>query len=282
MINKRESEIIKNWKGNKKIPVVSICCTAYNHEKYISEALDSFLMQETDFPFEVIVRDDASPDKTADIIREYEIKYPNIIKPIYERENGYQKGIKAMPVTFKKAIGQYIALCEGDDYWTDTKKLQIQKDFLDLNQAYSICYHNIIPFDSFGEKEMNFGGAISDLSQHKLRLARPIYTMTVMFRNIISIPQEFQMTKFGDLFIWVLLGEYGKGKYLNNICQSMYRIHDGGIFSKKTNLEKLKMRKETFFAIYSYYKNKRNFLYQLIFSYKYLKESVSLKYKNAK
>lgn len=141
MINKTEQEIMKNWKGDIDKPVVSACCITYNHENYIAEALDSFLMQETNFVFEVIVRDDASPDKTAEIIREYEIKYPNIIKPIYEKENGYQKGIKASPVAFAKAKGEYIAFCEGDDYWTDPEKLQVQINEMRKYPDISLSFH---------------------------------------------------------------------------------------------------------------------------------------------
>ena len=150
MIDKTEQEIMEGWQGDLNNPIVSVCCITFNHENYIGEALDSFLMQETDFPFEVIVRDDASPDTTADIIREYERKYPNIIKPIYEKENGFQKGIKPSQVVIKKAIGEYIAFCEGDDYWTDNKKLKIQKDFLDVNNEYVICYGAVKAFDDKG------------------------------------------------------------------------------------------------------------------------------------
>ena len=87
-------------------------------------------MQKTDFPFEILIHDDASTDGTADIIREYEAKYPDIIKPIYQTENQYSKGIKVSQVyQFPRAKGKYIALCEGDDYWTDPYKLQKQVDF---------------------------------------------------------------------------------------------------------------------------------------------------------
>ncbi|MBK2094778.1 glycosyltransferase [Francisella philomiragia] len=124
-----------------KRPVVSICCTTYNHANYIRQALDGFLMQETNFPFEIIVRDDASTDKTAEIIKEYEKKYPNIIKPIYEKENTYSKGVKPSLVCFNKAMGDYIALCEGDDYWTDPKKLQIQYELLQNNDDINLSFH---------------------------------------------------------------------------------------------------------------------------------------------
>ena len=121
--------------------LVSICCITYNHEKYIRQCLDGFLMQKTDFLFEVIIHDDASTDKTADIIHEYEAKYPDIIKPIYQKENQYSKGIEICGTyVYPKAQGKYIALCEGDDYWTDPLKLQKQVDFLEEHQEYILAH----------------------------------------------------------------------------------------------------------------------------------------------
>lgn len=125
--------------------MVSICCTAYNHEKYIREALDSFLMQKTNFRFEIIINDDCSTDNTAKIIKEYQQKYPHIIKPIYQEENQYSKGKRMLiDILLPVAKGKYFALCEGDDYWTDENKLQKQVDFLELNPDYSLCVNNAI------------------------------------------------------------------------------------------------------------------------------------------
>jgi len=151
MHNRKEQEIMKNWKGDKDKPIVSVCCATYNHEKFISETIDGFLMQETDFPFEIIIRDDASIDNTAKIIEKYEKKFPKLIKPIYEKENTFSKGIKPTAEIYKVAKGRYFALCEGDDYWIDTKKLQVQKDFLDNNQEYVICYNGV----SYNSADLN-------------------------------------------------------------------------------------------------------------------------------
>lgn len=120
--------------------MVSILCTAYNHEKYIRQCLDGFVMQKTNFKFEVIIHDDASTDNTANIIREYEEKYPEIIKPIYQKENQYSKkaGI-TKNFTLPKARGKYIAICEGDDFWTDKYKLQKQVYTLENNPNCKCC-----------------------------------------------------------------------------------------------------------------------------------------------
>ena len=111
-------------------PKVSIICITYNQEKYVRQALDGFVMQKTNFPFEVIIHDDASTDKTADIIREYQAKYPDIIKPIFQTVNQFSQGKD--PIIYfilDKIQGQYVTINEGDDYWTDENKLQKQRTF---------------------------------------------------------------------------------------------------------------------------------------------------------
>lgn len=122
--------------------LVSICCITYNHAPYIRQCLDGFIMQKTNFKFEILIHDDASTDGTADIIREYEAKYPNILKPIYQTENQYSKG-KNISATYNwpRAVGKYVAMCEGDDYWTDPLKLQKQVDFLEGHPDFSMCFH---------------------------------------------------------------------------------------------------------------------------------------------
>lgn len=140
---------MKNTDTNK--PKISIVCNTFNHEKYIAQALESFLMQEVNVPFEILVHDDASTDSTADIIREYESKYPDIVKPVYQTENQYSKGVSITPeIQLKRAQGEYIAFCEGDDYWTDKSKLQTQYDFMQRNEQYSICCHAYSMVDKEG------------------------------------------------------------------------------------------------------------------------------------
>ena len=254
MIDITENEIKTQWTKCNKRPIVSICCTTYNHEKYIAAALDGFLMQKTNFAFEILIRDDCSTDKTALIIEKYVKKFPTIIKPLFMQENTFSKGIKPMPELYKIAQGEYIALCEGDDYWTDDRKLQLQKDFLENNKEYVITYTKVKAFDKNGVLEEYEGGLLKDLSSEELLSAPPLNTLTVMFRNKLKImPKEFVCTYYGDLFLWSLLGSFGKGKFLENIQPSIYRVHEGGLHSMISEQNKKDMLFITYNALYAYY-----------------------------
>ncbi len=123
--------------------MVSVVCNTYNHEKYIANALEGFVSQKTTFPFEILVMDDASTDGTADIIREYEKKYPDLIKPIYHTVNQYSRGLGPMKQNRERAIGKYIALCEGDDYWIDEYKLQKQVDYMEAHPECMLSLHRV-------------------------------------------------------------------------------------------------------------------------------------------
>ena len=122
-------------------PLVSIHCLVYNHEPYLRNAIEGFLVQETTFPFEILIHDDASTDNSATIIKEYAAKYPDLIKPLYQKENQYSKGVDiTYDFQISRALGKYIAICEGDDYWTDPKKLQKQVDFLENNPHFGLVF----------------------------------------------------------------------------------------------------------------------------------------------
>ena len=121
--------------------VLSIICLAYNHERFVSDAIEGFINQKTNYPFEVLINDDASTDGTAKIIREYEKKYPNIIKATYQTENQYKKRSLILDM-LGQAKGKYFAFCEGDDCWTDCTKVQVQLDYLEQHPDCSLCVHN--------------------------------------------------------------------------------------------------------------------------------------------
>lgn len=217
-------------------PLVSICCITYNHEKYIRDAIESFLMQETDFPFEIIIHDDASTDRTADIIREYEKKYPDIIKPIYQTENQYSKGIKVTTLTCEKSKGKYIALCEGDDYWTDPLKLQKQSDFLEKHSNFMGSAHQATVIYQNNKKNKHvFKKENSDiLYLNDLLVNRKFHTASLVFRkNILTNYTLPKNITSGDRAIYILISSFGPIKYFNeSMC--VYRKNDGGVSSWAT------------------------------------------------
>ena len=132
-------------------PLVSICCTAYNHQKYLAQTLESFLSQQCDFPFEILIHDDVSTDSTAQIIRSYAEKYPEIIRPMFQTENQYSKGVPINETfNFPRARGKYIALCEGDDYWCDETKLARQIAYMENHPDCTFSFTNGYVHDENG------------------------------------------------------------------------------------------------------------------------------------
>lgn len=202
--------------------MVSISCTTYNHVQYIRQCLDGFLMQECNFNYEILIHDDASTDGTIDIIKEYQEKYPEIIKPYIQKENQWSKGVRGMNAkyNFSRAKGKYIALCEGDDYWTDPLKLQRQVDFLKSNEEYILSTENAIVLDSIRNTTNNFF-IIKERSLNvdifQLLEKRIFTTASVVFRNI-TFPQFYG----GDIVMWIFLLTQGKCHF-NNINSSVYR-----------------------------------------------------------
>lgn len=137
--------------------MVSVLCLAYNHEKYIKNCLDGFVNQKTNFKYEVLINDDYSTDNTAKIIKEYADKYPDIIKPIFQTENQYSKGIQMTEVLLvPKAQGKYIALCEGDDFWNNENKLQIQVDYMESHPSCTFCFTNAIVLNCANNQSYDF------------------------------------------------------------------------------------------------------------------------------
>ncbi len=223
-----QEEIVKNWKGNIKKPLVSICTPTYNHERFIEEALKSFLMQKTSFPFEVIVRDDYSSDNTRKIIKQYAEKYPLIIKPVYEKENQYKKGIKPIPATCKYAKGKYIAICEGDDYWIDENKLSIQ---IKLMQKFdvNISFHPAIKLCKWNKKK------ITGKRSHKTCIIpfkkvllgggsfMPTASIIVKRECFLSLPKWVKNFVHAEDYYLQVLFSYPKGALYINKIMSVYR-----------------------------------------------------------
>lgn len=240
------------------IPLVSICCITYNHASYIRQCLDGFIMQECDFYFEVLIHDDASTDGTSDIIRKYQEKYPDIIKPIIQNENQWVKGLKGnnRRHNFPRAQGKYIAMCEGDDYWTDPNKLQKQFNFMEANPEYSLCTHDfvihyehkdipdIIASNKFLYLKSKpipgypyFGYDLKDFAIHLdgLHTATNFIKKDILMAELSKI--SAQVTS-GDYLVKLLLLHKGKGCFIPDIM-SVLRKNPGGVTQQKNDILKM-------------------------------------------
>lgn len=206
-------------------PLVSIVTVTYNHEPFIVQTLEGFLMQKTNFNFEIVIGEDCSSDRTRQICFEYQKKYPDKIKLIVSDFNvGPHKNFMR---TLQSAHGKYIALCEGDDYWVDLNKLQKQVDFLENNQEYSICFHTVSVLKN-GKIERDYMREVLETTGLKeLSHGNYIHTLSVVYRNNLfdKFPEEYNLSPIGDYFLHVLNAGYGKIKKFPEIM-GVYRIHD--------------------------------------------------------
>lgn len=212
-------------------PKVSIVCITYNHGDYIGKAIEGFLMQKTNFPYEILIHDDASTDNTAEVIKSYEVRFPDIIKPIYQTENQYSKGIKIIPTyLFPKAKGEYVAICEGDDFWTDENKLQIQVDYMDKHKDCSITFHHadeISLVDNKVRKGAPFLWSTKvDLNRFNKRRTI-IETCTLVCRKscLMELPEYYYNSPVGDLPLELFLLSKGYGYYFNkNMATHLFMV----------------------------------------------------------
>lgn len=262
-----EEEIMKNW-GEYSDPLVSICCITYNHENYIADTLESFLGQNTIFPFEVLIHDDASTDSTASIIKKYVKKYPKIIKPIYQVENQRSKFKSGMNprFNFPRVQGKYIALCEGDDYWTDPFKLQKQVDFLEANPDYVLIHtaagykdeETNLFIEKFQKNDLPVYKQTENCAPLILTDSYGIITCTMLIKSdlvhqILDLyPNDFTGDyMMGDNQLQFHLARLGKFAYLDE-ATAVYRRHSGGA----TALYNLKQR---FIFIKNVYYQRKSF-----------------------
>mgnify|MGYP000882014727 CR=1 FL=1 len=249
------------------LPLVSICSITYNHEPFIRECLEGFLMQKTTFPVEIIIHDDASTDKTAEIIKEYELKYPNLFKPIYQVENQFSKkqGSIYARFVYPKVIGKYIALCEGDDYWIDPLKLQKQVDFLEANPEYVLTSHQYAIYDY--EKQIYI-----DNSQRKLfkknnglsfnqsyALNHDVTkTLTLLYRYSALRNSRFTNIKFKysrDTIMVYFLMTQGLGYCFKDIM-GCYNLNENSIYGKVSKKNRIK---SSFLSVQELYRNTHSF-----------------------
>jgi len=248
-----EAAIMASWQGQQDQPLLSIVCLTYNHGHYLSDALHGFLAQVTHFPFEILIHDDASTDDTRELIQQYAKNYPHIIRTILQEKNQFSLGVSPLMTAIPAARGKYIAYCEGDDYWLDTHKAARQVQFLEDHPDYAICYTDSRPFSGKTVMAPVTAGTTRDLPANELKRSPSIFTLTTCFRNAIPLPPEFASIKYGDMALWSLIGHHGKGKYLDDIQPSLYRIHPSGMHSSNPFRKRLDMEFQTYSALFNYY-----------------------------
>lgn len=225
-------------------PLVAIHCLVYNHEPYLRDCFEGFVMQKTNFPFVAIVHDDASTDGSVAIIREYEEKYPHIFKPIYEAENQYSKNDGSLERVMSAAIettdAKYVAMCEGDDYWMDALKLQKQVDFMEMNIDYVLCCHRYKIYNqNDGTWSDDYVKELFETSPNGFNFSNKenleiwvTKTVTLLIRQdaLRKIPSKREFKYWRDVHMNYYLLKQGKGfcmPFVGAVCTR----HSGGVFS---------------------------------------------------
>lgn len=212
-------------------PVVSIICLTCNQEAFIAQAMGGFFVQITDFPVEIIVHDDASTDGTAELLRAWQAALPDVVFPIFQRENQLRKtGTYPIAHAYEAARGKYIALCDGDDYWTDPLKLAKQVAFMEANPVYTMCHHDYAILNPTGLSVPD-RHAPQDYSRDELISFQlggyGIGCCTKLFRNFYREAKKDWLDFIGDYPMNVMMGLHGPCKYVPGIKPSVYRRKHG-------------------------------------------------------
>lgn len=209
----------------ENIPLVSVCMVSYNQEKFVKEALDSVLMQKTTFPIEIIVSDDCSSDTTPEILKDYAARFPGIVKPIFGTVNlGYPNNQRR---SLEAGQGKYIALCDCDDFWTDSYKLQKQVDYMETNPDCAICFHNVMNVyegDAGTRSLMNPLDFPSELSTEDM-INRKWFLPTnseLFRREYLTFPAWYDSVLHIDYVLNLIISQFGKLHYMPDVM-AVYR-----------------------------------------------------------
>lgn len=242
---------------------VSIICNTYNHGIYIEDAIKGFINQKTNFNYEICIHDDASTDDTAEIIRKYEALYPHLIHAIYQKENQYSQGRSVNAINTARAKGEYIAFCEGDDYWTDPNKLQKQANIMDSYSDCALVLHGSMIVNAqnkWAHKKWLFTKELRKLTIDEVLESRGIVAAhnSYMYRNIENVFPDF----FKNLGVWdttrCLYFALNNSIYYIPEVMSVYRVGIKGSWNDRVRLDSEKLVK--------HYRKEINF-YQALNSY---------------
>lgn len=233
-----------------RAPVLSVLCLTYNHARFIADALQSFLAQVADFDVEIVVADDCSTDGTLEVVEGFrQLAGPRLRVLPSEVNLGITRNFRRAHLACR---GRFIAICEGDDFWRGTRKLQTQVDFLERHPDYVLTYHDATIVGDDGESDTRQlpPRLQRDASRSQLIATRPISTLTVCFRNVLGeLPREFDHAPALDLCLWSLLGQHGQGKYMSDIEPAGYRVHAGGVFSMQTARDRKVMTAQSLLSL---------------------------------
>lgn len=247
-----EAEHLARWGGERR-PQVSILCTTFNHARYIAKALQGFLSQDCPYPFEILVHDDASSDGTADIIRDWQARYPRLIKPVLQTENQYSRGVRPLELLLARARGDYVATCEGDDYWIAPHKLRQQVGFLMQHPDVSCSAHNYHLFveASLSVRPWSRIGRDFFVSQRQMMASQMLLWLpTLVFRKTFStLPPERAMAAFGDQFLVSYLGTLGRCAYFETLTGAVRRENEFSSWTPLPAREKERRRVRTWTAM---------------------------------
>jgi glycosyltransferase involved in cell wall biosynthesis len=241
--------------------LVSVFCPVYNHEKYLRQCLDGIVMQKTNFQIEVFVQDDASTDNSPEIILEYAKKHDFII-PLLHKKNVFSTGESINNYFFEHAKGKYLAICEGDDYWTDPLKLQKQVDFLEQNEDFSICFHDvkILKDDKIVDDFIISPTEKEEFELEDFLIGNFMHTLSVMYRNskeVVDYLNPINGNLLADFYMHAVFAAFGKIKRIDQVM-AVYRFGSGVWSTDKNLLKKRRMGYHSHRAIaYTLNKNKK-------------------------
>ena len=242
-------------KDNIDYNTISVIMITYGHEKFIKQAVEGVLMQKCNFNVELIIANDASPDKTSDIVYDIIKTNPNANRIKYINRDKNIGGQNNFKDAFEQCKGKYIAHCEGDDYWTDPCKLQKQINFLETNPDYVLTFHKIkilqpngILVDDFITKIPENYQTIEALAQY----GNYIHTPSIVYKNIINeLPFEMMISPIGDYFLYMIIAQHGKLKYFEE-SMAVYRF-GVGIHSTQGHIKMAKSNFKLFTLLLSYF-----------------------------
>jgi glycosyltransferase involved in cell wall biosynthesis len=239
---------------------ISVIITSYNHERYIKQSMDSILDQKGNFNLEIILGDDCSTDNTYKILREYSEMYPNNIKMMPNQGNlGVTKNLKRC---LEACTGDFIAICEGDDYWTDEYKLQKQMDYLEKNKTYSMCFSALIIYIEAENRFILHAGQntlkkdfITTEDLIEVNYIGNFSCCMYRFDTIKKLPPELFNIYTVDWMFNMACGEIGKIGFMKD-PMSIYRLHSNGAWSGKPAKEQMEMLLQSIHTYNLFYKNK--------------------------